>query len=101
METRNEMMRSSLAAIALVLALVPCARAQDTCDVVVALAEPGPLSVLAYGLDYSGAGGSIVGTALTPRCTKLFTGNENTLYDDGSVLSDFVASQSGVSAPQG
>ncbi len=93
---------SSVASIAFVLALACPARAQDTCDVVVALADPGPLSVLAYALDYSGAGGSFIGSAFTPTCTKLITGMENTIYDDDvSMLSNFVASQSGVSAPQG
>jgi cysteine-rich repeat protein len=92
----------SVVAIAFVLTLAWPARAQDTCDVTVALADPGPLSLIAYGLDYSGAGGSFTGSALTPTCTKLITGTENTLYDDDAgMLSNFVASQSGVSAPQG
>ncbi len=102
MKTRNGTIGwSSIAAIAFVLALAGPARALDTCDVTIALADPGPLSILAYGLDYSGAGGSFVGLGFTPVCAELVTGDENTIYDDGSVLSNFVAAQPGVSAPQG
>jgi cysteine-rich repeat protein len=93
---------SSVISIAFVLALACPARAQDTCDVAVALADPGPLSIIAYALDYSGAGGSFIGSGFTPACTKLITGFENTIWDDDvSKLSDFVASQPGLSAPQG
>jgi cysteine-rich repeat protein len=88
--------------LVVLLACPVAGRAQDTCDVVVALAEPGPLPLLAYGLDYHGAGGSIVGRALTPVCTELFPGFENTVFDDDvGMLSNFIASHVGVEAPQG
>jgi cysteine-rich repeat protein len=87
--------------LAVLLAFPAGTRAQDTCDVVVALADPGPLPLLAYGIDYSAAGGSFVGRALTPVCTELFPAFENTVFDDDvGMLSDFIASHSGAEAPQ-
>jgi cysteine-rich repeat protein len=92
---------SSLVSIAFVFALAGPTQAQNTCDVEIALADPGPVSVLAYGVDYSGAGGSFMGTGFYPACTRLVTAFENTIYDDDAgLLSNFVASQTGVSAPE-
>ena len=50
---------------ALVLALVlsaSMAAAQDTCDVVFQLDDPGPVFGFAFGVDYSAAGGNFVGS---------------------------------------
>jgi cysteine-rich repeat protein len=41
--------------------------AQDTCDVTIQLDDPGPLSAFWFGLDYSGAGGDIVGDSSSPN----------------------------------
>src|SRR5262245_20947780 len=91
-----------LTTAAFVLVLPAMSHAQNTCDVVVALDEPGPLSVIGYGLGYSGAGGSFMGTGFAPACTKLYTGFEHDIYDDDAGrLSDFVAAQPGIGAPQG
>jgi len=91
---------SFVPAMAFALAFAAPVHAQDTCDVQIALADPGPLQIIAYGLDYSGAGGSFIGLGFTPVCTKL-AAFENTIWDDDAgKFSHFVASQTGVSAPQ-
>ena len=84
-----------------VLVLPSGSRAQDTCDVVVALDEAGPLPLLGYGLDYTSAAGSFVGRSLTPVCTRLFVGDLNFIFDDDvGRLSNFIADQTGPAAPQ-
>ncbi|MCC6766287.1 MAG: hypothetical protein IT293_16630 [Deltaproteobacteria bacterium] len=100
MKERARFVKVVAAAIALAIGFAARVHAQDTCDVQIALADPGPLPLIAYGLDYSGAGGSFIGLGFTPVCTKL-AAFENTIWDDDAgKLSNFVASQTGLSAPQ-
>ena len=93
--------RLTLPTLFTALLLATSALAQDTCDVVVTLEDAGPFDVFAYSFDYSGAGGEIIGSGLTPACTEL-AGEYSDLYDDDTaqVLSHFVADQAGVGGPQ-
>lgn len=90
--------------------------AQDACDVVVQLDEPGPFGIATFGIDYSAAGGGFFGDSSLPgfgpswgtvplMCTPLVTAptiNEATLIDDNAgTLSMFFASiDSLLSGPQ-
>ena len=93
---------SSVASIAFVLALACPARAQDTCDVAVALADPGPLSILAYALDYPEPGAR----SSARRSRRLHEADHrNRRTPSGTTTSassrTFVASQPGRQRPAG
>jgi cysteine-rich repeat protein len=91
----------SLLVLATLLAAPLGAVAQDTCDVVIALDEAAAQPIAAYGIDYSSAGGTFVGSGFQPACTRLFPGFENTIFDDDvGLLSNFVASLTGIPATQ-
>lgn len=81
----------------LVLAAPSIGRAQDTCDVLVTLAEdvnaPG---IVAYGLDYGSAGGGFVGSGFAPACTALSAEWNGIHDDDAGLFSSFSASLGGL-----
>lgn len=73
------------------------ARAQDNCDVVLQLDEPGPLESFTLAVDYSAAGGDFVGDSTIPNfgpswgteqlaCTALTSVQELTAIDDNAGL---------------
>ena len=55
-----------LVAFSFVLATSSQPLAQDNCDVVVRLSQPEPTGEIAFGIDYSAAGGSSSATAACP-----------------------------------
>jgi hypothetical protein len=98
---------TSLAALLSVSLLRP-AIAQDSCDVVVHLDDTQAVSIVAFGVDYSAAGGDFIGDSSLPSlggswgseplaCTALIAGlNEATLIDDNAgLLSAFLFRNSG------
>jgi hypothetical protein len=93
--------------------------AADTCDVVAKLTQAEPGGIVAFGLDYSGAGGDFIGDSSAPglgpswgtqplACTVLvasapsLTVNEVELLDDNAgLLSAFIAQYpGGIAGPQ-
>ena len=104
---------------ALVLALVlsaSMAAAQDTCDVVFQLDDPGPVFGFAFGAGYSAAGGNFVGSGFSGElddrigppvaCTLLPVELQPAepfdplFYDDETgTLSQFITSDAGLSGP--
>lgn len=103
---RRNASRACCASLLLAATAAGPVRAQSTCDLTIALDEPGPIDVMAYGIDYSGAGGTVMGSGLTAVCTNMATPTgvglfENTFYDDDAsqILSNFVADEGGVTGP--
>jgi cysteine-rich repeat protein len=97
-----------LAIAAAIVFLTSTANAQDTCDVLVQLDEPGPLGIATFGIEYSGAGGDFFGDSSIPgfgpswgttalACTSLVAVDEVTLIDDNiDTLSMFFAEFGGL-----
>lgn len=95
---------------AAIVVLASTAVAQDTCDVLVQLDEPGPLSIATFGIDYSATAGDFVGDSSIPgagpswgtvplRCTSLVVVQEATMLDDNAgTLTMFFASMNNVLA---
>ena len=63
----------SALSVAIILGAEEPATAQDTCDVTAELDDPNATSFVVFGLDYSGAGGSIIGDSSQPTNGLLLT----------------------------
>jgi cysteine-rich repeat protein len=101
--TLSRSARTLTAATAFIFSMATSATAQDTCDVVAHLDATGPFGIVAFGIDYSAAGGDFIGDSTSPNldtswgteplaCTPLVLVDEYTGLDDNAgLLSNFLA----------